>query len=433
MKQIDNFLLSKGNSMYPLLLDNDIIILKPARKIAIDDIVAIGKKSYYLTHRIIYIDKSKKLLIAKGDNNLVPDKPISLKKIAGKVEEVIRTGKALRIEKLYLFQSTFYFNEIKKINSHFLKQSIPFVFLKGLPIYLYYTKRCPRRIYADCDILIDNSNKEEVDQLFSSLGYQKQVVSPNPILDVFTKNKAEVTYWKFVNNFRIDFDIHFEAVFFFVQTNNLSPLYPKNLVTKFSQHLLSHKQSQLIEKTSYPFLSTEAQIVYLAIHLFHDNFKGYYKYTILEKVINSGKFKESDVIELIKNYHLENFVFPVFSLLKKYYQPKLSKNFLKKIAPDKQKLKAINYIVKSTNIFEDERRGGAKRFKNIYNLSSTNSLLKPLIFLKPTIFVLISFDILKRFLMLIRYFYPLVKRRLLQLTKKITPQQAAVNQNPTSH
>ena len=407
MKSKNNLLISKGNSMYPLLLDKDIIMLSQSKTLHIDDIVVIEEKSYFLTHRIIYINKPDGYLLTKGDHNLLADPATKFNKVSGKVKKVIRAGKTLNIENLYLLQSAFYFEEIKKINSIFSKQKILFIFLKGLPAYLYYIKRPPQRIYADCDILINPHHLPEVDKIFTSLGYQKQTISHNPFLDLFLKNKAEVSYWKTLNNFRIVFDVHLEAVFFFVQTNNLTPLYSYNLVKEFSQQLLSQKKAVSLDKQKYPLLTAENQIVYLALHLFHDNFRGYHKYLFLEQVINLSKFDEQNVVSIIKKYRLENFLYPVFILLKKYYQPKFSKNFLKQIAPKKEKQELISSLIKSINIFEDEKHilAGINRFKNIYTLSDSYPAIKPLVFLQPGIAALIFFTLLKKITLIVKFNY----------------------------
>lgn len=386
-----------GNSMYPVLLNNDIIILNPSKKLQIDDIVVIEKKSFYITHRIIYIDKNADQIITKGDHNPLPDKPIRYGDVSGKVYKVIREGKTLVIENLYLFQSIFYFNEIKRINSLLSNQKILYVFLKGLPIYLYYTKKPPRRIYADCDILIDPNDLPDVEKIFLSLGYKKRVTSLNPFLDKFLRRKSEVTYWKIIKKVLVSFDIHLEAVFLMVQTNDLYPLYSKSLVKKLSNFLLSEKKIVTLHKNKLPLLTTENQIIYLALHLFHDNFKGYYKYSLLEQVVNSSKFSEEQIIETIKEYKLGNFVYPVFILLIKYYHPNFSKNFLNQIAPQ-EKLRRISRLIGKINIFEDESRinSGVKRFKNIYYLSLTNELLKPLVFIQPDVLLLTFFSITKK-------------------------------------
>lgn len=388
-----NLLLAKGNSMYPLLLDNDILILNAPEKLQVDDIVVTKKKSFYIAHRIIYINKHRDLILTKGDHNRLPDKAINFFDISGNVQKVFRNGRTLVIENLYLVQSSFYFEEINKINSAFLKHKVTFVFLKGLPVYLHYTKNPPRRIYADCDILIDPYFFKEAESILLKFGYKKDDTSLRPLLVKTLKAKPELSFSKTIKNFIVTFDIHLEAVFLMAQTNNLFPLYSKFHIKKFSKHLLSEKRHVNLRKQIYPLLTVENQILYLALHLFHDNFQGYYKYSLLEAVINSSKFNESLLIQTIKEYKMENFTFPVFKLLKKYYNPKFSVTFLNQIRP--KKLRHINQLLRNINIFRTDNRldGGIKRFRNIYSLSSTHPIAKPLVFLNPDIVLLIIFSI----------------------------------------
>lgn len=439
MKNELNPLVSLGHSMNPLLKEHDVIIPQPIKiqSLQVDDIVLIKKKSFFITHRIVCLHKGK--IITKGDNNIKPDKSVKKSQIIGKVNLIKRNNQTLNIEHIYLFQSITYFKEITQISSTFSKQKINYVFLKGLPTYLHYIKTQPRRIYADCDILIDSSDLKRINKIFSSLGYKKQAISHHPLLDLFMKNKTQISYWKIINNFKIAFDIHLEPTFFFVQTNNLSPLFPHHFVKRFTHTLISEKKIIKKQKESFALLTTEKQIVYLALHLFHDNYRGYHKYLFLEKVINS-KFNEQKVLELIKNYQLENFLYPTFVLLKKYYQPQLSKNFLKQITPQHSKLKYIKQLIKSTNIFEDERHtlAGIRRFKNIYFLSNTLPLIKPLVFAKPSVLALISFTLFKRIRLLYRVaifnFHYYRKNRSAPTISKIIPQRpATANQNPSSH
>jgi signal peptidase I len=390
---------SKGNSMYPLLRDGDVIILKPIslRSLHVDDIVTIERSSYYISHRVIYINRKNKTLITKGDNNFYPDKPIYFKQIIGKVEQVVRSGKIVEINNLYLFQSTYYLEESIKINKLLLEAKIPFVFLKGLPIYLKYTKQHPRRIYADCDILINPTFHSQVNNLLLSAGYIKKAPSIHPFLDNYLNKKTEYSYYKVVGMFRVIFDIHYEPVFLMVQTNKLFPLFSHNLILEFGRFLLKNKQSFKINNNSFPLLSTENQIIYLALHLFHDNFSGYYKYHLLEQVINNSRFNELVLADTIRSYKLQNFTYPVFVLLKKRYHPKLSQTFLTNIKPTPSQMLYINKVLQETDIFAHQSRfkEGIRRFKNIYFCSPANILVKPMVFLNPQVLLLFIFVLIQ--------------------------------------
>lgn len=435
IKSIQTF----GNSMYPLLIDKDIVHYKkiPVSKIKVDDLIGFIRNHQIINHRVIY--KSEKYLLTKGDHNFKPDPKVYPKSIVGKITHVTRKNQIINPENIYLLQSVNYFPEIIKITRLFDRNKINYTFIKGLPVYLYYAKTHPRRIYADCDVLTQPQYLSRVDRILHNLGYKKQTTSINPLLDIFLKQKLEVTYWKNVNNVIVSFDIHLEAVFLMVQTSNLYPLYPKSLVKKFSKKLLDQKKAAYINNNVLPLLTTENQIIYLALHLFHDNFKGYYKYNILQKVINSSKFKEEKIVNAIKEYKLESFLYPVFAILTKHYTPKLSSKFLKHISP-KKKLKLINQFIQKINIFEDDNRihSGIKRFRSIYSLSPTPIFLKPLVFLNPKVLFLVVFVILRKlkfqlysFMKLQRHFpgHKLIQSK----PKKVLRQQAVANQNQPSH
>ena len=135
-----------GNSMYPLLLDGDILYLKKVKfsKIKVNDIITAKDSSRYFTHRVIY--KGKNYLITKGDNNSVTDSRVYAKDIIGIVETVKRQGNILNSEQIYLLQSSLYFQEIIKIKNILEKDNIEMLFLKGSP-YIYTLKKRIREEY----------------------------------------------------------------------------------------------------------------------------------------------------------------------------------------------------------------------------------------------------------------------------------------------
>jgi Peptidase S24-like. len=143
---------STGQSMLPILRPNDIVYFKkiPFLKIKVNDLIIFKKKNQLITHRVIY--KTKKYLITKGDNNPNSDGKIYPKQILGRVYQVKRNGQIFKPETFYLIQSTHYFSEIVKIKNEFDKENINYVFLKGLPLHLYFEGTHPKRLYADCDV-----------------------------------------------------------------------------------------------------------------------------------------------------------------------------------------------------------------------------------------------------------------------------------------
>lgn len=63
----------------------DYIIVKHTKDLDLDDIVTYKRGNYYITHRIIEIDKEKGKLIAKGDANNIEDDPaVDMSEVVGK-------------------------------------------------------------------------------------------------------------------------------------------------------------------------------------------------------------------------------------------------------------------------------------------------------------------------------------------------------------
>ena len=147
----------EGLSMFPLFHPNEILYYQKTsfNQIKVNDILLIKKNEQLITHRVIY--KSKKYLITKGDNNFFSDGKIYPQQIISQVYAFKRQGKIFPLNTFYLLQSSYYLKEIIKVKSLFEKEKIDFVFLKGLPLHLYFKGFYPKRIYADCDILIDKN------------------------------------------------------------------------------------------------------------------------------------------------------------------------------------------------------------------------------------------------------------------------------------
>ena len=78
-----------GNSMYPTITcENKIIVRKYGGQINIGDIILFEDGKMLVAHRIIRII-DKKVIIAKGDNNEMCDRPIKVKRIIGIVDNII--------------------------------------------------------------------------------------------------------------------------------------------------------------------------------------------------------------------------------------------------------------------------------------------------------------------------------------------------------
>jgi signal peptidase I len=392
---------STGQSMLPILRPNDIVYFKktPFLKIKVNDLIIFKKKNQLITHRVIY--KTKKYLITKGDNNPNCDGKIYPKQILGKVYQIKRNGQIFKPETFYLIQSTHYFSEIIKIKKEFDKENINYVFLKGLPLHLYFEGTHPKRLYADCDVLIDKKDFQKAEKILFSFGYQKANTSLSSFQKKLQDKKAENAYFKIINGFTVVFDLHLEVVFMMTQLGKLEALYPQKLIDNLNEEFLKTKRKIKINNEPFLILDTCYLILYLALHLFHHNFSGAFRYDFLDKVIKKSKISIKswqEIALIIKKYQLNNFVFPVFFLLKKYYKTSVPPLFIRSIQPiNPLNRKLINKLTK-INIFNDEPRirAGIKRFLYLFIFSPSPFWKKILIIFNPQVIFAILWVVWKK-------------------------------------
>ena len=381
---------STGQSMLPILRPNDIVYFKktPFLKIKVNDLIIFKKKNQLITHRVIY--KTKKYLITKGDNNLNFDGKIYPKQILGKVYQIKRNGQIFKPETFYLIQSTHYFSEIIKIKKEFDKENINYVFLKGLPLHLYFEGTHPKRLYADCDVLIDKKDFQKAEKILFSFGYQKADTSLSSFQKKLQDKKVENAYFKTINGFTVVFDLHLELVFMMTQLGKLEVLYPQKLIDNLTEEFLKTKRKIKINNEKFLILNNYYLILYLSLHLFHHNFSGAFRYDFLDKVIKKSKISIKswqEIALIIKKYQLNNFVFLVFFLLKKYYKTSVPPLFIRSIQPvNPLTCKLINKLTK-INIFNDESRirAGIKRFLYLFIFSPSPFWKKILIIFNPQV------------------------------------------------
>lgn len=435
---------STGVSMEPLFKENDVLYFKKTsfKRIRINDLVSIKKTKKLISHRVIY--KTSKYLVTKGDNNTESDGKIYPRQLVGKVCQVKRNGQVFNPESLYLLQSTLYFQEIVKIKEAFEKENINFVFLKGLPLHLYFEKTQPRRIYADCDVLVDKMDFFKAERILAKFGYKKAKTELSKTHKQLKEKDIENTYIKIVNKLPVVFDLHLEAAFMMTQLGSLNALYPQKLIDQFTEELLKTKKKVKINNEFFWILDTEYLILYLALHIFHHNFRGAFRYEFLDKVIkneirrslledrkwlrnkklevspfsnfhlhnklqsSNNQHLFSDLAQTTHKYRLQNFVYPVFVLLKKYYQTPIPKSFLKTIQPSNsyaQNLASkINHL---GSIFNDELRirAGINRFKNLFFLSPSPFWKKLLVFSNPQVVYSIFWVLWRRLFSFFRTFF----------------------------
>lgn len=366
--------------MWPLLLDGDIVNLRKVRfdKVNINDIVCFKKKGQLITHRVIY--KAEKYLIAKGDNNSTSDGKIYPKNIIGIVNTLKRGGQIFRPENIYLLQSTIYFKEIVRVKKALEKENIDLVFLKGLPLHMYYEGTHPRRIYADCDILISKHNFLKTEAILLQKGYIKSKYT-------FSKKGlegSEATFQKFVSGVFVKFDVHMEVVFLTTRVGKLNSLYPQRLITELTTKFVNEKTTVNLDNEFFSILSRENLLIYLSLHLFNHNFKGSYRYDFIRSLLGN-KIDFLEVSQVVGQFKLKGFVYPCFLFLKKYY-PDIGIDKFSLMMPDKSKLAFIKKRVLESNIFEDDYRPGlGEHFKLIIYLSPASPINKMSVFFRPKV------------------------------------------------
>lgn len=376
-----------GNSMWPVLQEGDVVYLEKAKfdGIKVNDIVCFTNKSNLVTHRVVY--KKGNYIIAKGDNNPTSDGKIKKDRILGVVYAFKREGRKFNIEDMYLFQSSIYLKEIKKVVRLLASETIDYVFLKGLPLHLWLEDKNPRRIFSDCDILISKKQEKKVKLLLENFGYKKIDVSLSQKHRSFRKEMVEESLVKFVSGYPIILDIHFNAAFLMTQLGTLNNLYPKKLLDEFSKSLLNNKRVVKYEGDGFNLLSLEDQVIYLFLHLFHHNFRGGHRYDILVRILKTN-FDRNRFFATIKRYKLSNYVYSVLILLQKHYPNSEYNNLIEGLTVSKIVNKYVNKTISPTKIYDEEERleGGVKRFILLFNLSPEPLLRRLLIVFNYQVF-----------------------------------------------
>lgn len=408
MRSLNTSLLNKkqmslktfGNSMYPLLHDGDVVYLKKTAfsRLRINDIVCVKKYGVLQTHRIIY--KTPKYVITKGDNNLKADGRVYERQIVGRVYQVKRDGQVFDPEEIYLIQSTLYFQEIVKIKKAFEKAGIDFVFLKGLPVHLYYEKKHPRRLYSDCDVLVAKKDFIASQKILNKYKYSAGEKSLSLLHKTLRRTETQMSYYKPVGTFPVIFDIHCEAVFTIPQLGSLDAIYPNKLITSISKDLLDQKKNVKILGEDFPILQTDDQLLFLCHNFFRDNFSRSPKLNLLHTVAQHVLTKETYGKQLVyktNKYKLENIIHPALQLLGIYYPDLRYNKILDLIRPTNAALQYIKRNIYSQQAVATESRisTGVMRFKNQFYLSPQPLRKRILVFFQPNVLYSIIWSISK--------------------------------------
>ncbi len=374
-----------GMSMFPLLYPGDVVHFKKMQleQVEVNDIVVVEEDGRLFTHRVVY--KGSDYLVTGGDNNLASDGRIDETQLLGRMTKVERDGQEIVSDNLYLIQSTYYFAEIVKIKAAFEKAGIDFVFLKGLPVHLYYEKRHPKRIYLDCDVMIKRSDYLKAHEILHDHGCQRHNQDLSTIQSRLKDKEVEVTYTKEVNDFPVVFDLHLEPVFMMTQLGTLNALYSQTKLDQLTDRFLEGRRHVCVRSNRFPILAPADLIVYLALHFFHHNFRGMFRLRFMARVYeieSSGASNQLDeaIQDVIKEFDLANFVYPVFGVLRHYCNLEIT-------AVPARYQETVQGLIKDDRIFDRQTRvsSGIERFFNLYRTSPHYWLRKSLVFFYPSV------------------------------------------------
>ena len=380
------FVNAQGNSMHPLLQNGDKIeyLHVPPKKIELNDVVLVYAGEVLLTHRVIYRTVTE--YITRGDNNISADPPIQKGQVLAKATRFMRKKKWYGMQDLYLTQSALYLREIQRVKTAFNDKKISHVFLKGVLISLRYEGVIPKRIYADCDILVQREDYGAIEMALGALGYTLQ---KHTLFDEkkSPENQPEISYIKIVNGTPVVFDVHFEPVFLMTQLGGMSLLYPPTLLKQLGDSILNHRVVKNIRGSTYALCCVSDQILYLALHIFHHNYTDIIRYQLLDSVIRKSVTTEiwSDLATTINQYQLQGYIYPVFTLLKKYCKTSIPRSFFRSIESSPFNKRVQDIFLKRVDIFSSDSRfkAGIERFMLVFLLSPEPIWKKSLLIIHP--------------------------------------------------
>ena len=263
-KGINNFMPIDVDYMAPIIESGDSVYVERKKKFELNifDIVLIRRNNSYIPVRYIY--KLDNNFILKGDTlNEVYE--LSTEDILGKISLIKKKNLYLKIEDMYAFQSRLYFKSVREIYKECKKRNS--IFLKGFILNLYYEKKVPKRVYADCDILVVPREFSDIQKYF----LQQSYVPDNSSLRVST-TLPEISFVKKLDNFPIIFDLHQEPVFLMTQFDVAHTLYSRELLDQMTEEFINSKRSININSLECDILAPHHLIVYLALHFFHHNY-----------------------------------------------------------------------------------------------------------------------------------------------------------------
>lgn len=381
---------AQGNSMYPLLRDGDTIeyVHTSFKNIRLNDTILIYTGDVLMTHRVIY--KTRGECVTRGDNNNSADPQLQKGQVLARAVRFRRNGVWYGIQDVYLSQSMLYLQEIQKLETLFKLHNIKHVFIKGVLISLKYVGEIPKRIYGDCDVLVQRDDYFKIRTVFTLLGYRYSVIEHSFVSNKTPQSKPELNFIKKVRGIPIVFDVHLEPVFLMLQLGGMNLLYPK--LQSLGSHLIEKGKDVNIKGFNYSLCSIPDQILYLALHIFHHNYTDIIRYQLLDAVIRKSATHKvwAELTHTIQSYQLNSYIYLVFILLKKYCKTPIPRSFISLIRPSPFKKAITDIFSRRVDVFSGDSRlkAGVERFILIFFLSPEPFGKKLLLFVHPDVLAL---------------------------------------------
>lgn len=392
---------TEGVSMLPIFKPGEELFFqkKKFNKIQVNDLVLFKQKTKLIVHRVVY--KGLKFIVTKGDNNRHSDGRIYQQQVLAVVSKIKKGNSKIAPNTLYLIQSGHYLQEIIRIKKAFDQAALDYLFLKGLPLHLFYEKTNPKRIYADCDVLVKPKDVALAKRILIKHGYKQLQKSLLPWVKTGKKYEPEFVFTKNINGFWVNFDLHQELVFLMTDMGQLNTLYSQVKIRQLTNQALANKRLVRIRGERYFILNQVFLVLYLSLHLFHHNYRGASRYQFLETVIKAetrlGKFDWRQLRALIKQYQLANFTHLVFVYYNQYFGPRFPKSFLTATKPNSLCFRLLSRFQIDIFSDQDRLRGGMWRFMLLFCLSPRSLLFRLMTFVNPLIILMVLFSLQQYF------------------------------------
>lgn len=375
---------AEGTSMLPVLQPGDIVYIRKIQftRIRENDIVLVMKNNRMLIHRTIYTfcnkKKSKYYIVTRGDNNRFSDGKIYHDQVFGVAYQIKRGNKLLHVDTIYLAQSSVYFQEIIALQKAFEHEGVNYVFLKGLPLHLYLEGNHPRRLYADCDILVAEEAVGKVINILKRYNYRYIPTNPSLVNNIVCKHLTQYSFIKILSGVAVTFDIHFKSVFMFSKLGKLYRLDYKRSIDRLTSEFLKSKVTVSIQGQKFPVLDNSYKFIYFCLNIFHHNFRGCHRYKLLDRLIRKWELDYTAIQQIIIAYRLENYIYPSILMLKRNYSAEVPQGFFKDVQPKNSFNKYILSNILQHDIFSDGpvEMVGQCRFMNQLFLSPSPNFSK---------------------------------------------------------